>query len=345
MQSPSATADELAGPSKDKGAKPRQAPSPGEGPPPAEPTKSIETFEDAPLAPEYTGLPTPAPTLSPEYVRGYQTALQEAFTNPPSPVQMAEQTVSTSNHKFDGSGDYSFWKRGCWVKAEGADEQAKTTWVVKRVEGTPLGVLLAEFTDAQLEQANGNPFTTRRGVFQRLDPVYAKGAQNQQDAVRRLGRLRQGNKPFQEFLQEFNEIASQTGQSQPQLVGALCNAVSGSRVDMIPVAQRETTVREAAAIFGSVIERSTQGRGQSGRGRGGFRGRGNHQSTQGRQAQTRDMSNMECYGCGNKGHMARDCPDRRGQQRNQPNRGRKANSRPKEVEEEDEDFQLHSGNE
>jgi len=155
----------LAGPSKDKGAKPRQAPSPGEGPPPAKPTKSIETFEDAPLAPEYTGLPTPAPTLSPEYVRGYQTALQEALTNPPSPVQMAEQTVSTSNHKFDGSGDYSFWKRGCWVKAEGADEQAKTTWVVKRVEGTPLGVLLAEFTDHNSSKQMEIPSQQEEGYF------------------------------------------------------------------------------------------------------------------------------------------------------------------------------------
>jgi len=254
---------------------------------------------------------------------------------------MADATTNTTNHKFDGTGNYDFWKRGCWVKAEGATEQEKTNWVLKRVEGTALGVLLAEFTDAQL--IAGNPVATRQGLFQRLDPVYAKGAQNQQDAMRRLGRLRQGNKPFQEFLVEFNEIASQTGESQQRLVGLLCNAVSGARVDMIPMAQRETTIREAAAIFGSVIERSTQGRGQNGRGgRGG--GRGGRQQTQGRQAQTRDMSEVECYNCGKKGHMARDCYGSKPKEGNKPSRGRETRTKPQEVEDE-EDFRLHSGNE
>lgn len=227
---------------------------------------------------------------------------------------------------FDGTGDYQAWK-GHWLLESLDDATEARKGCIRSLRLGPQTQITARIT----AKTASNPYQTVHDVFAVLDPTYAAEGLSERVALQQLSRLRQKG-DYGTYLQEFNRLAAHTTLTDGQKVAMFLAGVEGRIAAAASVLTEQGFATVAATL--AQTDRMTPRGGGGNRGRGG--GRGGRGGTTGRQASTRDMSTIECYSCGKKGHFERNCRSK----------AKKAETKEKESPEEAEDITEHySGNE
>jgi hypothetical protein len=237
---------------------------------------------------------------------------------------------------FDGTGDYQSWRRAQQVEAFMHDSSVAAAKVVfRRVRGTAIETMLAAVSTSNLAAF---PFSSVDGILEALDLVYGgTGAYNKVEALRQLMRLRQGNQSFEDYIAKFQALAAKSQLDRPSLIGAL---QAGVNTKLAPAAAMIDESQEIGAAINRLkkVDQMTPN--------AVFKPR-NDKPTRGRAANTggrngsRDMSKVECYNCGEKGHLSRNCSKPR-----KARKGKIAEINPEESETDDIVEYTHmSGNE
>jgi hypothetical protein len=220
----------------------------------------------------------------------------------------------TGGATFDGTGDYPAWRRAQQVEAWMHDSSIAAAKVVfRRLRGSAIDTALgAKNTD----DLDGFPFASVNEILVTLDTAYGgTTAFNKVEAVRQLARLRQGNKDFGAFAAEFQSLAGKSGLDNVSLIATLQAAVNSKLAGAAATIDEDTTLGNALARLKKIDQMTPnlpprggggRGTGNSTRGRAAFtRGRG-----RGRGVPRDGPETRSCYGCGEKGHLSRECPNK-----------------------------------
>jgi Zinc knuckle len=212
----------------------------------------------------------------------------------------ADDNSNGSKNTFDGTGDYRAWKRGAQVAALKKDTPlAGAKEVFNQLRGTALDIALEGIDTDQLTEF---PFQHPSDIFRALQLVYdTDGSENQKDARRQLMRLRQGNKDLSDFLPDFLALASRGKVDNITKIAALQAAVNQRLAPAAAVSESDDFGALVAVLkrYEMMTPKAPQGQ------RSGYKKEKHH--TKGRQAITRDRSEIVCFNCNKKGHFKRDC--------------------------------------
>jgi hypothetical protein len=152
-------------------------------------------------------------------------------------------------------------------------------------------------------QETGDPFPSVNELLTTLDLGYAGSTGiGQQEADRRLIRLRQGTKAFPEYVIEFQTLCVQSSFSVQAKISALMAGVNAKLAPAAAMLDPDVTVGTAIAKlrqYDAMTPNPAPRQKAEGRGKNTTRGK----AVRG----TRDMSSIECYNCHKKGHLKKDC--------------------------------------
>jgi hypothetical protein len=206
----------------------------------------------------------------------------------------------SSGFTFDGTGDYQAWK--AWARGVAlfgrADPVKAAEKVFMNLRGTAAEMVMGQAA------ATGDPFPDTNAIINALDLGYAGSTGiGQQEADRRLMRLRQKNMTFADYVIEFQTLATQSSFSRQAKISALMAGVNGKLAPAaamlepdVEVGTAITKLRQYDAMTPNPVARTkTEGRskGKAARGK--------------KVREARDMSTIECYNCHKKGHLKKDC--------------------------------------
>lgn len=229
---------------------------------------------------------------------------------------------------YDGLGGaqrYASWKAKmqimcitAWASKSQNDKAAK---IIEKLTDVAITNLTSKI---DFRTATTNPFASPQEVFDELEK-YVSGGIEPSEVITRLSGLRQGGRRVADYTLDFQREAARALLDQKVLVGLYVAGLAQRISGPLSINNYENL---AAAVqdAGRVDDKVDRGTSQSGGGqrrqtwnRGGFRGRGRGrggwQTSGSRGAQERDMSQVDCYNCGKKGHFARDCHDAGGSSR------------------------------
>lgn len=235
---------------------------------------------------------------------------------------------SGGTYTFDGTGDYTSWRRWAQVTALTEDSATGATKkVFKALRGMAVDVALS---NQDTDNLSAFPFNTVGEILVVLDTQFSGGnLQNKQEATRLLMRLRQGNRPFEDFAQELVMLASKAKVDNTTKIAALQAGVATKLTHAAAMLDGDIEIGQAIMKLKRVDSMTPNPQRFQ-------RGGGNDKNTKGRSVttnKTRDKSKIECYNCHKMGHYKRDC-------RSQANKA--------SVEKEDSDIEdiiEYSGNE
>jgi hypothetical protein len=203
----------------------------------------------------------------------------------------------SGGNTFDGTGDYITWKRGATITALLSDDALSGAKAVFRlIKGNAVAALTA---DLDLANTSSFPFANAQAIFTALEKIYGDPSEAQRgEALRQLARLRQSHKAFEEFLLDFTILAVQAGLSSEMKISMMRAAVSSrlataaATIDDSDFGTYVMKLRRADQMIPREQKKNFRTTEKRGKGRG---------------TQTRDMSKVDCYGCGETGHLKRDC--------------------------------------
>lgn len=214
-----------------------------------------------------------------------------------------EREKDAKSDVFDGTGNYRAWRKKMRVTAimEGWSDIQAMRYTFRRVTGAANAILLADLGDNDDEF----PWTNQIQVLAQLDPVYGGSSlSGVVEAARKLKLLRQDG-TLDTYIKEFAQASADAG-----IGGATAASmfVTGLKPNLaLACATHQfgnlSHAIQAARAAEPAAERASKA---AGRTSNGSRGRGGWKAA-GRTAQTEDLSKVECYFCGNKGHMKKDC--------------------------------------
>lgn len=222
--------------------------------------------------------------------------------------------------------DYSLWKRRRRVEAimevaGGKTEASQVMATYRLLREGAANTAAAAMTDT----ATTLPWTTMAGLFTTLDAAYgASTEKTQADAVEAMKVLRQKG-DMEEYIQEFIRLKGLAGFTDAQAVPLMRTGLR-KPVRGLLAAQEFTTVSAlAGAARRAEKDAPTEQPRGGGAGRGGGPRRGGGRGRRGKAATTEkrreDMSaaekreadrDIECFGCGKKGHRRADCRQKKG---------------------------------
>jgi len=227
---------------------------------------------------------------------------------PSSSSAAARRTTMTTTgdtpnggNTFDGTGDYEAWKRGATVMALTADTPAAGAKAIfKLLRGSAVDTATASLGTAA---PTTFPWATAATLLEVLDSTYGTStAERQKEALRKIGRLRQGNKTLTEHLEQFNTLASQAQINAPQKISLLKATVSARLATPAALIDEDTIggFMQKLKIADDMIPSPAPGQ---------KRGWKKVEKTKARQVTASE--DIRCYNCNKNGHIARKCPDKK----------------------------------
>lgn len=270
---------------------------------------------------EQTGLPTPDTANGPDWAKARRA------------VKMTDTSASSSfggGFTYDGTGDYRAWKgyatlRG--IEEGGGELSAKA--VARLLRGTAAMDLANSVTGLSTSMTS-YPFANMKAVFDALEQAGHGGSTDMDkgSAFREMTRCRQGSRKLEEFLPDFNRLASLSGVAEWQKIAMLkASLTSRLAVHAVNIEQTNygsfvTRLREIDAVAPREQQKQQGGR--------------NEHRTKGRGAKSTEDT-RKCYNCDEQGHLANRCP--------KPKKARRSAKKPEEEDDDARSIVAYSGNE
>jgi len=206
---------------------------------------------------------------------------------------------------------YATWKAAVQMDIYLGELEGKSAAkaVLGRLGGTALQTAMSAVLRKKKESVSEDTF------FDALDAVYLGAhVQSIEVAVAHLSGLRQGKMTVTEYIEKVNAITAGLNMETKMVIGFIRRgikkelAIATGAVAYDDIGTYEGALRQMEAVIGTYATPAPNPRGGSGRGgyRGGYRG-GGFQRGRGAETMERDMSQVVCYNCSKKGHMAREC--------------------------------------